>query len=418
MVSSPKKSSATSLFRLRAFRSLFLTRLCSTASNQILSVIIGWQIYDLTNSALALGMIGLVQFLPPLLLTLVSGEVADRYDRRTILRCSYIIQTTVLLGLLLLTTLETPPIAAYYGLILLISLARTFEGPAQQSLLPSLVSRDVLSRATAAYTTASRMANLLAPSIGGLIYAFGPVTDYLVCIALISIAGVASFTLPQPPPLKALNQKTTWTSLFAGMTFIWANPILLGVLSLDLLATFFGGLNALLPIFARDILDVGPFGLGVLRSAPSVGALLMGLVLARFPVKQAAGHVILGGVAVYGLMTIVFAFSHNIVLSIVALFILGAGDTISQVNRKTLIQVMTPDHVLGRVSAVSSLSVNIGGQLGQFESGVTAAWFGTVGSVIFGGVAVLAIVVLWAYKFPALRRVERADDAVAVPVKT
>jgi MFS family permease len=257
------------------------------------------------------------------------------------------------------------------------------------------------------------MANLLAPSIGGLIYAFGPATDYLVCMVLIATAGVASFQLPQPPPLRDLNQKTTWNTIFAGMTFIWGNSILLGVLSLDLLATFFGGLNALLPIFARDILDVGPVGLGILRSAPSVGALLMGLALSRFSVKRSAGHVILGGVAVYGLMTIVFAFSQNIVLSIMALFILGAGDAISQVNRKTLIQVMTPDHVLGRVSAVSSLSVNIGGQLGQFESGLAAAWFGTVGSVVFGGVAVLAIVAIWAYRFPALRRVERADEVVA-----
>jgi MFS family permease len=413
MRSPATRPSNTPLLRVKAFRLLCITRLSSTASNQILSVVVGWQIYDLTNSPLALGFIGLVQFLPQVLLALVSGEAADRYDRRAIVRCSYVIQTLVIGGLLLLTLMDRPPVTAFYVLLLLIALARTFEGPAQQALLPTLVPREILSRAVAAYSSASRTANLLAPSIGGLIYAFGPATDYLVCVTLIATAAAASFRLPAPPPLPPTNRKVTWSTVLSGMTFIWGNSILLGVLSLDLLATFFGGLNALLPIFARDILEIGPLGLGILRSAPSVGALITALILARFPVTRAAGHAILGGVALYGLMTIAFALSSSAALSIIVLFILGAGDTISQVNRKTLIQVLTPDGVRGRVSAVSSLSVNIGGQLGQFESGITAAWFGTVGSVLFGGVAVLVIVALWAYRFPALRRVERADEVAA-----
>lgn len=380
----------------------------------MLGVVVGWQIYDLTNSALALGMIGLVQFLPPLLLTLVSGEVADRVDRRMIVRWCYVIETMLLSGLLLLSLMEHPPIEAFYVLLLLIAIVGTFEGPAQQSLLPSMVPRAILRRAVAAYTSSSRVANLLSPAIGGLIYAFGPQTDYLCCMALVATAACASFLLPKPPPLPGAKQKTTWNTILAGMVFIWANPILLGVLSLDLVATFFGGLTALMPIFARDILDIGPFGLGILRSSPSVGALLTALVLSRFPINRSAGHVIFAGVALYGVMTLLFALSHNLILSLVALFLLGAGDTISQINRKTLIQAMTPDGVLGRVNAVSSLSVQIGGQLGQFESGVTAALFGAVGSALFGGVAVLLIVALWAYKFPALRRVERADEAEAV----
>jgi MFS family permease len=383
----------------------------------MLSVVVGWQIYDLTDSALALGMIGLIQFLPSLLLTLISGEVADRCDRRTIVRWCYVIETVLLSGLMMLSLMDHPPIWAFYCLLLLIAIVGTFEGPAQQSLLPTIVPRGILRRAVAAYTSSSRIANLLSPAIGGLIYAFGPATDYLCCMVLVSIAAVASFLLPKPPALPGANQKTSWNSVLAGLVFIRGNPVLLGALSLDLVATFFGGLTALMPIFARDILDIGPFGLGILRSAPSVGALIAALVLSRYPINRSAGHVILGGVALYGVMTIVFAFSHDLALSLMALFLLGAGDTISQINRKTLIQAMTPDGVLGRVNAVSSLSVHIGGQLGQFESGVTAALFGAVGSALFGGVAVLLIVVLWAYIFPALRRVERADEVEAVQVE-
>jgi hypothetical protein len=285
-------------------------------------------------------------------------------------------------------------------------------------LLPTIVPRGILRGAVAAYTSSSRIANLLSPAIGGLIYAFGPATDYLCCMTLVSIAAAASFLLPKPPALPGANRKTSWNSVLAGLVFIWGIPVLLGALSLDLVATFFGGLTALMPIFARDILDIGPFGLGILRSAPSVGALIAALVLSRFPINRSAGHVILGGVALYGVMTIVFAFSHDLAVSLMALFVLGTGDTISQINRKTLIQAMTPDGVLGRVNAVSSLSVRIGGQLGQFESGVTAALLGAVGSALFGGVAVLLIVVLWAYMFPALRRVERADEVETVQPTT
>ena len=386
----------------------------------MLSVVVGWQIYDLTNSALALGMIGLVQFLPPLLLTLVSGEVADRVDRRMIVRFCYCLEAVLMACLMFLSLMEHPPIWAFYGILCLNAIVGTFEGPAQQSLLPSMVPRDILRRGVAAYTSSSRVATLLAPVAGGFIYALGPATDYLVCMTLTIIAAIAAFLLPRPPALPGAKQKASWDTILAGMKFIWANPILLGVLSLDLVATFFGGLTALMPIFARDILEIGPVGLGVLRSSPAVGSLLTSLILARYPINRAAGHVIFYGVALYGVMTIIFALSDSVYISIPALFLLGAGDTISQVNRKTLIQAMTPDQVLGRVSAVSSLSVQIGGQLGQFESGVAAALLGTVGSALFGGIAVLAVVAIWAYTFPALRRVERADEVEAVmqPTKT
>jgi MFS family permease len=401
------------LLRFRAFRLLFTTRFASTTSNQMMGVVVGWQIYDLTNSALALGMIGLVQFAAPLLLILVAGEVADRYDRRLIVRCCYMVQTAVMLGLLSLTLLPTPPVAAFYGLLLVNSLARTFEAPSLQSLMPTLVPNEILSRAIAAYASSGRIAMLMGPSLGGLIYAFGPATDYICCMALIMVAATASFLLPPPASKPKAKSKVSLGTMLAGMSFIWSNSVLLGVLSLDLLATFFGGVSALLPIFARDILDIGPWGFGILRSAPSIGALMMGLVLAHWPVTRSAGKVIFGGVALYGIATILFALSRNAVLSIFFLLMLGCGDVFGQVIRQTLVQARTPDAMRGRVSAVGSLSVNVGSQLGQFESGVTAAWFGTVGSVLFGGIAALTIVGLWAWRFPELRRVERADEIPA-----
>lgn len=398
------------LLKFHAFRLLFTTRIASTTSNQMVGVVVGWQIYDLTDSALALGMIGLVQVAAPLLLTLAAGEVADRFDRRFIIRWCYVVETTVMAGLLLLTLLPRPPVAAFYVLLLVNSFARTFEGPTLQSLLTTLVPREVLSRAIAAYASSGRIAMLTGPTIGGFVYAFGAAADYVSCLALIAVAAGASFLLPPPERAPKARARASFATVFAGMTFIWSNSVLLGVLSLDLLATFFGGITALLPIFARDILHIGPWGFGILRSAPSVGALAMGLILAHYPVTRRAGWVLLGGVALYGLATILFGLSRNPMLSILFLLTLGCGDVFGQVIRQTLVQVRTPDEMRGRVSAVGSLSVSVGGQLGQFESGVTAAWFGTVGSVLFGGAAALAIVAIWAWRFPDLRRVERPDD--------
>ena len=404
------------IFRVRAFRLLYITRLASMMSYQMIGVVVGWQIYDITESAVALGFIGLVQLLPSLLFTLLSGEIADRFDRRVVVRWSYVVQTSVTFGLLGLTLNPHPPVVAFYILLLCNAVARTFEGPSLQSLLPSLVPPAILSRAIAAYSSSARMASLLGPSIGGAIYAFGVVTDYVCCLILIGIAAATSFRLPPPPAGRAAARaKMSWESMSAGVKYIWGNSVLFSAIALDLLATFFGGLTALLPIFARDILDIGPWGFGILRSSPGVGALIMAAVLSRFPVTRSAGYVILGGAAVYGLASILFAFSHSLALSVFFLFFLGAGDTISQVNRKTLMQVMTPNHVLGRVTAVNSLTTTMGNQLGQFESGMTAAWFGAFGSVVFGGVSVLVIVAIWAWRYPELRRIERADEVGLIP---
>ena len=394
------------------FRLLLITRISSTTSNQMLGVAVGWQIYELTNSAFALGLIGLVQFAAPLLLSLVAGEAADRYDRRTIVRCCYVVQTLVTAGLLLLSLLPTPPVFAFYLLLLINSFSRTFESPSLQALVANLVPREVLSRAVAAYSSSGRIAMLSGPAIGGFIFVYGADVNYFSCLSLIAVASLASFLLPSMAAVKTKGkEKMSLSTLLAGMSFIWSTPVLLGVISLDLLATLFGGLTSLLPIYARDILHIGPWGFGLMRSAPSIGALVTGLVLARYPIKRAAGRIVFIGVAIYGVATILFGISDNPLLSIFFLLMLGFGDMLSVVVRQTQIQIRTPDELRGRVSAVSSLSVSIGSQLGQFEAGMAATVFGTVGAVMFGGSVVLAIVAIWAWCFPELRRIERPDES-------
>lgn len=403
-----------SIFRIRAFQLMFFARLASMMSNQMLALVVGWQVYALTESPMALGLIGLVQLMPALCFALFSGEVADRFDRRLVLRWVYVAQTSVLVGFLLVSLMPQPHVGLLYALLFVNALSRTFESPALQSLLPSLVPTHLLSRAIAAYASSARTASLLGPSIGGMIYAFGVATDYISCLALISIAAAVSFMLPPPAVAsKARGSKMTWQTMSAGVSLIWSNSLLFSVVSLDLLATIFGGLTALLPIFARDILDIGPWGLGILRSAPAAGALVMALVLSQVPVTKSCGWVILGGAAVYGASSILFALSTNTLLSVAMLFLFGAGDAISAVNRKTLMQTTTPNELLGRVSAVSTFSNTMGNQLGQLESGVTASWFGTIGSVLFGGVSVLLIVAVWTWRYPQLRRLERPDGVPA-----
>lgn len=398
------------LLRHRPFRLMFIIRFAAQTSNLMLSVVVGWHLYDITGSALHLGLIGLVQFAPTLALTLFAGQIADRQDRRHVLRMSFSIGLLVPLGFVLLAGVPEPPLFPFYGLLFLGALARTFESPSLQALLPSMVGRDVLARAIALSTSAQKMSVLLGPSLGGLLYMIGPEIAYGGALVLVVVAAWASFALPPPQfgePRKGRDRSLG--TVFEGLRFIWERPILLGVMSLDLLAVFFGGVNAILPIFAKDILDVGPVGLGILRSSPAVGALMMAVILARFPIRHAAGRVVLAGVAAYGVATLVFGLSENIFISVAAMLLVGAGDMLGQVLRQTIIQLRTPDDMRGRVASVSGLSVSIGGQLGQFESGVTAAWFGPVGSVLLGGVAVLVIVGVWAWKFPALRQLDKTD---------
>jgi MFS family permease len=399
---------STPLFRVRPFALLLTTRVASNTANQMLAVAVGWQIYELTDSPLNLGLIGLVQFMPPLLLMLVAGQVADRYNRRLILRCCYMIEFCMQAALAVLALFPHPSVTAIYVLLLVNAIARTFEQPVMQSLVPVMAPRAILGRAIAAHISAGKLSNLMGPSFGGILYVFGADVDYGVCTLLVLAAAVASFLLPNPP-VPAEPPKVTWSSLSAGFRFIWHNQTVLGAMSLDLIATLVGGVTVLLPIYARDILDIGPWGAGILRSAPAVGALMMAAVLTRYPVTRHGGSIIYGGFFLYGLGTTVFGLSTSVALSLVALMVLGAGDMVSAVVRQTIVQVTTPDEMRGRVGAVNSFFIGCSGQLGSFRAGVMAAWIGAVGSVVIGGCAVFATVALWYWLFPALRRVTRPD---------
>ncbi|MDH3239327.1 MAG: MFS transporter [Alphaproteobacteria bacterium] len=411
---SEKKDTVRALFRDGTFRLLFTMRLTSNTASQMIGVIVSWQIYELTNSALQLGLIGLIQFLPPLALTLSAGQVADRFDRRWILRISFTCQLVVPVGFIFLSNIAEPPIWAFYVLLLILAIARTFESPAQQALLPSMVPRELVAQAISLATSAQKISALMGPALGGLLYVVSASIDYGVCLAFTIIAAVASYILPEPEYGDPNPRGRTWNTVFSGLQFIFKTPVILGLMSLDLLATFFGGVAALLPIFCKDILNVGPIGLGILRAAPAVGALVMGVALARFPVKTRAGRWLFGGVAIYGIATIIFGFSENMILSVACMLAVGAGDMMGQVLRQTIIQLRTPDAMRGRVAAVSNLTVTVGSQLGQFESGVTAAWFGAVGSVFLGGAAAILIVVVWMRKFPQITNIEHPEEG-AVP---
>ena len=407
------RQSALALFRAGPFRLLFAIRLATNTSSQMMAVVVGWQIYEITESAFLLGMIGLVQFAPALLLTLFAGQVADRYDRRWILRVCFSVEVFIPAGFIVLTNLAAPPVALYFVLLFVNAITRTFEGPTQHAMLPSMVGRAVLARAIAMITSAQKLSMLIGPSLGGFIYIIGPSVAYAACLGLIAFAAWASFLLPPPPFAEGDGRERSWATVFSGLRFIGRNPVILGLMSLDVLATFFGGVAALLPIFAKDILHVGPVGLGILRASPAMGALLMAVVLSRWPVRRRAGRMVFAGVAAYGVFTLGFGLSENAALSVACLMGVGAGDMLGQVLRQTIIQLRIPDAMRGRVAAVNSLSVNVGSQLGQFESGVTAAWFGAVGSVLLGGFAVLAIVGYWMRRFEAIRGIEHPEEGMA-----
>jgi MFS family permease len=399
---------STPLYRVRSFRLLFVTRVASTTAVQMLAVVVGWHVYELTDSALQLGMIGLVQVLPPLLLMLAAGQVADRYNRRLVLRWCYAVAFCSSAGLVVVAAFPRPSLAAIYVLLLVNSSARVFEQPVMQALVPVMAPRAILNRAIAAHVSARQLSVLIGPSLGGLLYMFGATFDYGICTLLFLAAALASLRMPSPPAPPA-QTKVTWETLSAGFRFIGGCQSVLGAMLLDLVSTLFGGVNALLPIYARDILEVGAWGAGVLRSAPALGALIAAAVLARSPVRRSGGIYMFVGFAVVGAATIVFGLSDNLLLSIAALMVMGCGDMLSSVVRQTLILVTTPDGMRGRVSAVNSLFYGTSGQLGAFRAGMMAAALGAVGSVVIGGCAIFATVALWVWLFPALRRVDRPD---------
>jgi MFS family permease len=377
-------------------------------------VAVGWQIYALTHSALDLGLAGLVQFVPSAVLMFPAGHAADRYARnRVVLICSSL-EALAAAYLAWSSYSGHVTVGAIYAALAVFGVASAFDSPASAALLPAVTSEEQLQQGTALSTGAWQFAAIAGPAAGGLLYAIAPSVPYLVMFALSLSSAVLIGTINMRI-LERVKEPPTLATLFAGVIFVRRNPAILGTISLDLFAVLLGGATALLPIYARDILHTGPWGLGVLRGVPSLGALLMTALLARHAINKGAGLKMFQAVIVFGLATVVFGVSHRLWLSIVALAVMGAADTVSVVVRSSLVQLATPDAMRGRVSAVNYLFINASNQLGAFESGATAALLGTVPAVVVGGIGTIAVALLWMKLFPTLRRVERLDGAIASP---
>jgi len=401
--------SISDLFRQRGFMRFWLARMAGLMANQMLMVAVGWQIYDLTSSAMDLGLVGLFQFVPALLMTLPAGQLADRCHRARLFAASMGLQALAATVMVLSTWHGTVSRELILGLSVLLGLARAVQMPAQQAITPLLVAPRLLPKAVTLSTAGTEFAVIGGPALGGLLYILGAGAVYAVCVALLllAVAMALAVRLPSQPPQSAVS----WRSTLAGLEFVWRKKVLLGAISLDLFAVLLGGATALLPIFARDILQVGPDGLGLLRAAPSVGALLTTLALMRWPLERRVGRKLLLAVAVFGLATLVFGLSRHFWLSLAALAVAGAADSISVVIRLTVMQLDTPDELRGRVSAVNSIFIGASNQLGEFESGAVAALVGPVGSVVIGGVGTLLVALGWIWLFPSLARRDRMEGS-------
>lgn len=395
----------------RPFIAFWFARIFTASGFQMLSVAIGWNIYQLTGNVLDLGLVGLVQFIPRVLFMLHTGHVADRYDRRIVASICQAGQALIALALFIGSSTSTITPEMIFILSFLLGAARSFEMPTTQALLPSIVPNELFPRAVAAAQSAQQSATIVAPALGGFLYAFGSSWVYGPTVVLYIIACGLMLNLPKrQTPLN--TGKATLDSLLAGIRFIRSRPDILGAISLDLFAVLLGGATALLPVFAKDILLTGPWGLGLLRSAPAVGALLMSFWLARFSVDRNVGRVMFTAVGVFGVATIAFGLSTSFWFSLAVLAVLGAADMISMVIRASFVQLETPDEMRGRVSAVNGLFIGASNQLGEFESGLTAHWFGTVPAVVLGGIGTLVVTGTWIKLFPTLANRDRMRDIV------
>ncbi|TRZ69722.1 MAG: MFS transporter [Rhodocyclaceae bacterium] len=399
------KGSLPELLAQRQFVRFWLARVAGTMANQMLMVAVSWQIYDITSSAWDLGLVGLFQFIPALLMTLPAGHVADRLHRGRIFAACMLTQAAVALLLVAATQADFATRELILGVSVVLGVARAFQMPAQQALTPLLVPQELLPRAIALSTSGIQVAVIGGPALGGVLYVAGATTVY-GCGALLLLLSCA-LTLTVHYRHQKSTAAATWRTVFAGVAFVWQRKVLLGALSLDLFAVLLGGATALLPIYARDILHTGPVGLGLLRAAPAAGALAMSLALTYWPLHRQVGQRLLAAVAVFGLATVVFGISTHFGLSLLALAITGAADNISVVIRLTLMQLETPNEMRGRVGAVNSIFIGASNQLGEFESGATAALFGPVGSVVLGGIGTMLVAVAWWRLFPMLARRDR-----------
>ena len=375
----------------------------------MLGVAVGWQLYDLTGSALDLGLVGLVQFAPMVALTLIVGQVADRYDRRLIAAICHVVKAGAACALVMGSAGGTLDRRGILAVVAVVGAARAFENPSMSALVPEVVARPLIARAMAWVVSANQTAQIVGPALGGLLYALGAGAAYATACGLFTVAIVLTLLIRGRRAART-REPVTLESLFSGVAFIRSRRVLLGTMSLDLFAVLLGGATALLPIYARDILGAGPGGLGFLRSAPAVGALAMSVVLAHLPLERRLGRTLFAAVMVFGAATVVFGLSTSFALSLAALAVLGAADVVSVVIRVSLVQMRTPDAMRGRVSAVHSLFTGTSNQLGAFESGLAAALLGAVPAVLLGGVGTIAVAALWMVLFPELRRMRAYDD--------
>ncbi|MEV4780962.1 MFS transporter [Burkholderia sp. LMU1-1-1.1] len=403
---SSNASNGFSVLRHRNFTLYLSARTLATLAVQMQNVAIGWQVYSMTHNLFDLGLIGLAQFAPFLLLILIAGHAADRYDRRNLIAIALAAQLLCGLTLLAFTMAGLSTVWPVFAVLVLFGSARAFMGPATQAILVNLVPPESFSKAVALSSSSFHVAVILGPTLGGLFYLAGPKTVYMISSALL-VAAVVMMCMVKSVKQPSNREPATWHTVLEGLRFVRSRPVVLGAISLDLFAVLFGGATALLPALAHDVLHVGPTGLGMLRTAPGAGAALCSIALAFFPITRRVGMWMFGGVAVFGAGTLVLGATSTFIVALVALFLMGAGDMISVYVRHLLVQYETPDAIRGRVSAVNSVFIGASNELGEFESGVTAGWMGLTRAVLFGGAATLAVTGLWAWLFPVLSRMDR-----------
>lgn len=402
------------VFTYPSFRNYELARFLIVVAIEMQSVAVGWQVYEITRRAFALGMTGLVQFLPGVLLFLVAGHTTDIVDRRRLLTTCYVGYAICSALLLLITIRGTQRVYPIYIVLVLVGVVRSFSGPVTRAILPHLVPVEIFPSAFAWHASVYQTATILGPAVGGLVYAAfrGPAVVYAAALMAAVAAGLGTLGIKMRRGAPA-REPVTWTTVLAGLRYIWREKVILGAISLDLVAVLLGGAVALLPIYAREILRTGPWGLGILRSAPGLGAAAMAILLAYKPLRRRAGLAMLWCVAGFGAATVVFGISRSLMISVLFLALVGATDMVSVVIRGTLIQVNTPDEMRGRVNAVDMVFIGASNELGEFESGLTAQWFGAVPAVILGGLGAITATALWAWWFPALRRADKLVDSTS-----
>jgi len=399
-------SSGLGVLRNRNLSFYLSARFLGTLAVQMQSVAVGWQVYQITGSLFDLGLIGLAQFAPFLVLILWAGHVADRYDRRKIIVFCMLTQLLVSALLLAFTASGSRVVWPVFAVLVLFGSARAFMMPASQAVLRNLVPDKDFGQAVALASSTFHVAVIAGPVLGGVLYVFGPTVVYMIAAALLLIAALLMASTTSAPQVRS-TAPVSWHTLLEGLRFVRSRPIVLGAISLDLFAVLFGGATALLPAYAHDVLHAGPTALGWLRTAPGAGAALCSIALAFVPIRRHVGAWMFGGVAVFGVATLTLGWTSNFNIALLALFALGAGDMVSVYVRHLLVQYETPDEIRGRVSAVNAVFIGASNELGEFESGVTAGWFGLTRAILLGGAATLVVTGLWTVLFPVLSKMDR-----------